>query len=267
MPNAGGEFSIMTRKPFVAGNWKMNMTVADARHLVSEMVPGLQSKSGVDKVICPPYTALLAVSSLLEGTEIGLGAQNMYWETAGAYTGEISANMVAEFCDYIILGHSERRGFFGESDQDVNRKVQAAFSHGLIPIVCIGETLEEYESGRTYEVVFRQTKMGLEGIQFDGGDGDGSNLVIAYEPILCIGTGRAATPTDANSVIADVIRPALGELFGDNMAQKIRVLYGGSVDGENAGDFFSQSEVDGALVGGASLKVTDFIQITNAAVP
>jgi triosephosphate isomerase len=125
----------------VAGNWKMHLTVADARHLVSEMVPGLQSKSGVDKVICPPHTALLAVSSLLEGTDIGLGAQNMYWETAGAYTGEISPTMVAEYCDYIILGHSERRAFFSETDQDVNRKVQAALSHGLIPIVCIGETL------------------------------------------------------------------------------------------------------------------------------
>jgi triosephosphate isomerase len=256
----------MTRKPLVAGNWKMNMTVADARHLVSEMVPGLQSKTGVDKVICPPHTALLAVSSLLEGTDISLGAQNMFWETSGAYTGEISPAMVAEYCEYVILGHSERRAFFSESDQDVNRKIQAALTHGLIPIVCIGETLEEYEADRTYEVVFRQTKMGLEGLQFEGGDSDGSNLVIAYEPIWCIGTGRAATPADANNVIGEVIRPALGELFGDNMAQKIRVLYGGSVNGENAKDFFSQSEVDGALVGGASLKVTDYIQITNAAV-
>ncbi len=256
----------MTRKPLVAGNWKMNMTVADARHLVSEMVPGLQSKTGVDKVICPPHTALLAVSSLLEGTDISLGAQNMFWETSGAYTGEISPAMVAEYCEYVILGHSERRAFFSESDQDVNRKIQAALTHGLIPIVCIGETLEEYEADRTYEVVFRQTKMGLEGLQFEGGDSDGNNLVIAYEPIWCIGTGRAATPADANNVIGEVIRPALGELFGDNMAQKIRVLYGGSVNGENAKDFFSQSEVDGALVGGASLKVTDYIQITNAAV-
>ena len=256
----------MMRKPLVAGNWKMHMTVADARHLVSEMVPGLQSKSGVDKVVCPPHTALLAVSSLLEGTDIALGAQNMYWETSGAYTGEISPNMVAEFCEYVILGHSERRAFFGETDKDVNRKVQAAFAHGLTPIFCIGETLEEYEADRTYEVVFRQVKMGLEAIQFDSGDGDGSNLVVAYEPVWAIGTGRAATPTDANKVIAEVIRPALGELFGEGMAQKIRILYGGSVNGENAKDFFSQSEIDGALVGGASLKVADYIQITLAAV-
>jgi triosephosphate isomerase len=259
----------MIRKPFVAGNWKMNMTVADARHLVSEMVPGLQSKSGVEKVICPPHSALVAVSSLLEGTDIGLGAQNMYWETAGAYTGEISPKMVAEFCDYVILGHSERRTYFGETDKDVNRKVEAALAHGLIPIVCIGETLEEYEADRTYEVVFRQAKMGLEGLQFseEDEDGDGSNLVVAYEPIWAIGTGRAATPTDANNVLAEVIRPALGELFGESMAQKIRVLYGGSVNGENAQDFFAQPEIDGALVGGASLKVTDYIQITGAAVP
>lgn len=257
----------MIRKPLIAGNWKMHMTVADARHLVSEMVPGLQSKSGVDKVVCPPHTALLAVSSLLEGTDIALGAQNMYWETAGAFTGEISPNMVAEFCEYVILGHSERRTFFGETDKDVNRKVQAAFAYGLTPIFCIGETLEEYEADRTYEVVFRQVKMGLEAIQFDNsGDGDGSNLVVAYEPIWAIGTGRAATPTDANQVIAEVIRPALGELFGEGMAQRIRVLYGGSVNGENAQSFFSQSEIDGALVGGASLKVADFIQITLAAV-
>ena len=244
----------------------MNMTVADARHLVSEMVPGMQSKQGVDKVICPPYTTLLAVSSLLEGTDIDLGAQNMYWETAGAYTGEISPTMVAEYCKYVILGHSERRAFFNETDQNVNRKVQAAFAHGLIPIVCVGETLEDYEADRTYEVVFRQVKMGLDGIEFDGGETEGTNLVIAYEPVWAIGTGRASTPTNANEVIAEVVRPALAELFGANMAQKIRVLYGGSVKGENAEEFFVQSEIDGALVGGASLKVTDFIQITLAAV-
>ncbi|UCD98862.1 MAG: triose-phosphate isomerase [Chloroflexota bacterium] len=256
----------MNRKPLVAGNWKMNMTVADARHLVSQMVPGLQSKSGVDKVICPPHTALLAVSSLLEGTDISLGAQNLFWEPSGAFTGEISPAMVAEFCDYVILGHSERRAYFGETDKDVNRKVQAAFAHDLTPIVCIGETLEEYEADRTYDVVFRQAKLGLDGIQFAGQESDGSNLVIAYEPIWCIGTGRAATPTDANEVIANVIRPALGELFGNEIAQRIRVLYGGSVTGDNARDFFQQPEIDGALVGGASLKVADYTQITLAAV-
>ena len=255
----------MTRIPLVAGNWKMHMSVADARHLVSEMVPGLQSKIGVDKVICPPFTALLAVASLLEGSDIHLGAQNMYWEAAGAYTGEVSPKMISEFCEYVILGHSERRAYFNETDQDVNRKVQAAFDHGLTPIMCVGETLEDYESNRTYDVVFRQVNLGLNGIEFELGESNVPNLVIAYEPIWAIGTGRAATPQDANQVIAEVVRSALAELYGDNIAQKIRVLYGGSVNGENAKDFFVQSEIDGALVGGASLKATEFIQITNAA--
>lgn len=255
----------MTRIPLVAGNWKMHMSVADARHLVSEMVPGLQSKIGVDKVVCPPYTALLAVASLLEGSDIHLGAQNMYWEAAGAYTGEVSPKMISEFCEYVILGHSERRAYFNETDQDVNRKVQAAFDHGLTPIMCVGETLEDYESNRTFDVVFRQVNLGLSGIEFELGESKFPNLVIAYEPIWAIGTGRAATPQDANRVIAEVVRTALAELYGDNIAQKIRVLYGGSVNGENAKDFFGQSEIDGALVGGASLKATEFIQITNAA--
>lgn len=257
----------MMRIPLVAGNWKMHMSVADARHLVSEMVPGLQSNIGVDKVICPPHTALLAVASLLEGTDIHLGAQNMYWEAAGAYTGEVSPAMVSEFCEFIILGHSERRAYFNETDQDVNRKVQAAFDHGLTPIMCVGETLEDYEANRTYDVVFRQVNMGLEGIEFDQNDSNVPNLVIAYEPVWAIGTGRAATPQDANQVIAEVIRSALVELFGENLAQKIRVLYGGSVNGENAKEFFVQSDIDGALVGGASLKVTEFIQIALAAAP
>jgi len=243
------------------------MSVADARHLVSEMVPGLQSNIGVDKVICPPHTALLAVASLLEGTDIHLGAQNMYWEAAGAYTGEVSPAMVSEFCEFIILGHSERRAYFNETDQDVNRKVQAAFDHGLTPIMCVGETLEDYEANRTYDVVFRQVNMGLEGIEFDQSDSNVPNLVIAYEPVWAIGTGRAATPQDANQVIAEVIRSALVELFGENLAQKIRVLYGGSVNGDNAKEFFVQSDIDGALVGGASLKVTEFIQIALAAAP
>ena len=257
----------MMRIPLVAGNWKMHMSVADARHLVSEMVPGLQSNIGVDKVICPPHTALLAVASLLEGTDIHLGAQNMYWEAAGAYTGEVSPAMISEFCEFVILGHSERRAYFNETDQDVNRKVQAAFDHGLTPIMCVGETLEDYEANRTYDVVFRQVNMGLEGIEFDQSDSNVPNLVIAYEPIWAIGTGRAATPQDANQVIAEVIRSALVELFGENLAQKIRVLCGGSVNGENAKEFFVQSDIDGALVGGASLKVTEFIQIALAAAP
>ncbi|MGE5225203.1 MAG: triose-phosphate isomerase [Omnitrophica WOR_2 bacterium] len=251
------------RKPFVAGNWKMFKTVAEARHLVSELVPGLQSISGVEKVLCPPFTDLLAVSALLEGTDIGLGAQNMYWETSGAFTGEISPLMVVEFCHYVILGHSERRTLFNETDATVNRKVQSALIHGLVPIVCVGETLSEYEAGQTSEVVFRQLKLGLSGIELT----DGSSLVVAYEPVWAIGTGKAATAEGANSVVADVIRTALKDLFGEQVAQAIRVLYGGSVKSDNAAEFFSQPEIDGALVGGASLKAGEFIAITQAAAP
>lgn len=249
------------RKPFVAGNWKMFKTVAEARHLVSELVPGLQSLGGVEKVICPPFTDLLAVHALLEGTDIGLGAQNMHWEDSGAFTGEISPAMVAELCKYVILGHSERRTYFGETDATVNRKVKAALAHSLLPIVCVGETLAEYEAGRTGEVVFRQVKLGLAGIELV----DGGSLVVAYEPVWAIGTGKAATATGANSVIGEMIRPALLDLFGERLSQEIRVLYGGSVKAENAAEFFAQPEIDGALVGGACLKAGEFTNIIKAA--
>ncbi len=249
------------RKPFVAGNWKMFKTVAEARHLVSELVPGLQTLSGVEKVICPPFTNLLAVHALLEGTDIGLGAQNMYWEDSGAFTGEISPAMVAELCKYVILGHSERRTYFGETDATVNRKVKAALAHSLIPIVCVGETLAEYESGRTGEVVFRQVKLGLAGIELV----DGASLVIAYEPVWAIGTGKAATASGANSVIGEMVRPAMVDLFGERLSQEVRVLYGGSVKADNAAEFFAQSEIDGALVGGACLKAGEFTNIIKAA--
>ena len=243
----------------------MFKTVAEARHLVSELVPGLQAVKGVEKVLCPPFTALLAVRALLEGTDIGVGAQNMFWELSGAYTGEISAPMIAELCHYVILGHSERRKYFGETDQSVNRKVQTALAHNLIPIVCVGETLEENEAGRTAEVVSRQVHDGFVGI---GGLFDPSSagaVVIAYEPVWAIGTGRAATSAGAAAVVRDVIRPALADLFGEGFAQAVRVLYGGSVTGSNAAEFFSETDIDGALVGGASLKVADFTAIVQAA--
>jgi triosephosphate isomerase len=249
------------RKPCVAGNWKMFKTVAEARHLVSELVPGLQSISGVEKVLCPPFTCLLAVNALLEGTDIGLGAQNMHWEDSGAYTGEVSPVMLAELCKYVILGHSERRAYFGETDAMVNRKVKPALAHRLVPIVCVGETLAEYEAARTGEVVFRQVKLGLAGVDLM----DGSSLIIAYEPVWAIGTGKAATASGANSVVKDIIRPALADLFGDALSQEIRVLYGGSVKAENAAEYFAQSDIDGALVGGASLKAGEFTNITKAA--
>lgn len=253
----------MARTPLVAGNWKMFKTVADARHLVSELVPGLQAVAGVDKVICPPFTALLAVAALLEGTPIGLGAQNMHWEAQGAFTGEIAPTMLAELCRFVILGHSERRTYFGETDETVNRKVHAALAHGLTPIVCVGETLAENDAGRTGEVVERQVREGLAGLSLT----DGSALVVAYEPVWAIGTGKAATAGDANHVHAAIVRPALAGLLGENVAQSIRILYGGSVKGSNAAEYFGMSDIDGALVGGASLKAADFIAIAQAAAP
>jgi triosephosphate isomerase (TIM) len=259
-------FEETMRKPFVAGNWKMNLTVAESRHLVSEMVPGLQSIEDVDKVICPPFTSLLAVSALLEGTDIGLGAQNLYWENSGAFTGEISPGMVSELCQFVILGHSERRTYFNESDSTVNKKVHAALLHGVTPIFCVGETLEEYEASQTEEVVFRQIRMGLAGLDLRPGDNQTSPLVIAYEPVWAIGTGRAATAKDADDIIEKVIRAALVDGFGDSIALSTRVLYGGSVTSENAREFFSKEQIDGALVGGASLKAAEFVKIARAAV-
>jgi triosephosphate isomerase len=254
------------RTPFVAGNWKMYETVAEARHLVSELVPGLEPVQGVEKVICPPFTALLAVRALLEGTRIGLGAQNMHWESSGAFTGEVAPSMVAELCQYVILGHSERRAYFGETDEIVNRKVQSALAHSLTPIVCVGETLSENEAGRTAEMVSRQMREGLSRLGLaEGNDLDTSPIVIAYEPVWAIGTGRAATAEGANAVVAEVIRPALVELFGEWTAQATRVLYGGSVKASNAAEFFQMPEIDGALVGGASLKAAEFIPIVQAA--
>ena len=252
------------RQPLIAGNWKMFRTVAETRHLVSELVPGLQAIKDVVKVICPPFTALLAAKALLEGTEIMLGAQNVHWETSGAYTGEVSPPMIAELCQFVIIGHSERRTYFGETDESVNLKVRAALDHGLTPIVCVGETLDENEAGRTAEVVSRQVRDGLAGVSLESIH-DGTSLVIAYEPVWAIGTGKAATAPGANAVIADIIRPMLAERLAVSAALAIRVLYGGSVKGENAADFFSHPDIDGALVGGASLKAIEFTQIVKAA--
>jgi len=253
------------RKPFVAGNWKMFKTAEEARYLVSELVPGLQAIDGVDKVLCPPFTSLLAVAALLEGTEIGLGAQNMHWENSGAFTGEISPAMVAEFCHYVIIGHSERRAYFGETDEIVNRKVKSALAHGLTPIVCVGETLAEYESGQTAAVVTRQLRQGLAGLGVAFEPGSAAAFVVASEPVWAIGTGKPSTASGAAAVVREMIRPTLADLFGDSTAQLVRVLYGGSVNGKNAAEYFGESEIDGALVGGASLKLADFTQIIQAA--
>jgi triosephosphate isomerase (TIM) len=249
------------RTPFVAGNWKMNKTVAEARALVAEMAPVLRSVKGVEKVLCPPFISLVAVAALLEGTDIGLGAQNIHWEPKGAFTGEVSPEMVAEFCKYVIIGHSERRTFFGETDETVNKKTLAAWTSGLTAIVCVGETLAEYEAGRTAEVVSRQILSGLKGLEAEYAP----KVVVAYEPVWAIGTGRASTGENANLVIRDHIRKPLADMYGMETAQAMRVLYGGSVTAANASEFFGQPDIDGALVGGASLKADEFVRITRAA--
>jgi triosephosphate isomerase (TIM) len=249
------------RTPFVAGNWKMNKTIAEARTLVSEMSPALREVQGVEKVLCPPFMALFPVAALLQGTDIGLGAQDIHWESKGAFTGAVAPGMVAEFCGYVIIGHSERRTYFGETDETVNKKVIAGWNANLIPIVCVGETLAEYESGRTADVVARQVREGLKSLDPDCA----ADIVVAYEPVWAIGTGRASTGESANAVIRDFIRKPLAEMYGEESAQGVRVLYGGSVTATNADEFFSQPGIDGALVGGASLKVDEFLAIVRAA--
>jgi len=249
------------RTPLVAANWKMNKTVEEARSLVYAMSARLREIQGVEKVLCPPFLSLLAVHAQLEGSDLGLGAQNMYWEEKGAYTGEVSPLMVKELCQYVILGHSERRAYFGETDETVNKKIRAAQKFDITPIFCVGETLEQYESKQTAQVVDRQMRLGLAGID----QAFASRVIVAYEPVWAIGTGKASSSENANEVVGKVIRGALSAMFGGEAAQAIRVLYGGSVTGANGAEFFGQSEIDGALVGGASLKPDDFIAITQAA--
>jgi triosephosphate isomerase len=249
------------RKIFVAGNWKMNKTIAEAKALVKEMLPELENFPNVDKAVAPSYLAVPAVAELCEGTDLLVGAQNLFWEDSGAFTGEVAPPMVAEICDFVIVGHSERRKFFGETDQTVNRRLKTGLAAGLHVIVCIGETLEENEAGQTEAVVTRQLKDGLADITAE----EAANITIAYEPVWAIGTGRAATPEDANNVHKNVIRPLLIEQFGEKRAQAMRIQYGGSIKPSNAAELLSMSDIDGGLVGGASLKAESFIGIIKAA--
>ena len=249
------------RKIFVAGNWKMNKTIAEAQELVKALLPGLEKFDDVDAAVCPSYLAVPAVAELCSGTPLKVGAQNLYWEESGAYTGEVSPEMVAEVCDYVIVGHSERRKYFGETDESVNRRIKAALEVGLKVIVCVGETLEENESGKTEEVVKRQITKGLADISAE----EAAKMTVAYEPVWAIGTGKAATPEDANHVHKDVIQPLLKELFGEDRAESMRIQYGGSIKPDNAAELFSMSDIDGGLVGGASLKAESFLKILEAA--
>ncbi|MBU0495808.1 MAG: triose-phosphate isomerase [Chloroflexi bacterium] len=244
------------RIPIIAGNWKMNTNVDEAIRLVESMLDGLEAVPGVERVLCPPFVSLTYVSDLLVETSIRLGAQNMYPADKGAYTGEISPGMLKGLCQYVILGHSERRQYFGETDEFVNRKVHTALTHDLVPIICIGETLAENEAGQTAAVVTRQARGVLAGLNGD----QVSRVVMAYEPIWAIGTGRPATGEGANQVIG-LIREVAAGLAGPGPAQALRIQYGGSVTGDNAAEFMGQPEIDGALVGGASLKADQFVRI------
>jgi triosephosphate isomerase len=239
----------------------MNKTVDEAIDLARELVAQIHAYPAVERVLCPPFVALSAVRPVLAGTGIGLGAQNMYWEKAGAYTGEVSPTMLAGLVEYVIIGHSERRQYFGETDETVNKKVKAALAAGLTPIICVGENLAENERGETAPVVGRQTRAAYGGLTAD----DAAKTIIAYEPVWAIGTGKAATPAGANAVIGLHIRGALAELFSSQVADSLRVQYGGSVTAANAADLMVQPDIDGALVGGASLKPAEFGAIVSVA--
>jgi triosephosphate isomerase len=245
------------RVPLIAANWKMYKTVQEAVFYVKELRGLVKDASTVKVVVAPPFTALHAAAEAARNSPVGLAAQDMYWEKEGAFTGEISARMIAEAgAEYVIVGHSERRRLFHETDETVNRKALAALAAELVPIVCIGETLEEREAGRTLAVLDRQIKQG-----FDGVTGDKvASLVIAYEPVWAIGTGRNATPEQAGEAHAH-IRSRLRQWFGGDAAARCRVIYGGSVKPDNIGDLIAQADVDGALVGGASLDVRGFYEI------
>ncbi|MEE9247251.1 MAG: triose-phosphate isomerase [Dehalococcoidia bacterium] len=246
------------RVSLIAGNWKMNTTVAEARGLAQALVTSLNRVAGVEVVLCPPSISLTTVREVIRGSSLKLGAQNMHPQEKGAFTGELSHLMLRGVCDYVLLGHSERRHIFGEEDDFINKKVHAALAAGLRPILCVGETLEERESGATRDVLVRQVTRGLEGITEPG------LLVIAYEPVWAIGTGRAATAKDANEATS-LVRGTLSELLGPDPAQDIRILYGGSVTPKNIREFMAQPHIDGALVGGASLKAADFTSIVRCA--
>ncbi len=248
------------RRRIIAGNWKMYKTVDEAVALIEDLTGLVKDVGDVEIVVCPPFTALGAAREALRGSNIALAAQNMHWEDEGAFTGEISPLMLRNLgCTYVILGHSERRTYFGETDEGVNKKVKSALLSGLLPIICVGETLKEREEGKTEDVVTRQTKAALADISTNGAE----RIVIAYEPVWAIGTGRTASADEANRVIR-IIRSAVAEVFNSGIANEVRIQYGGSVKPNNVAEFFNQSDVDGALVGGASLDASSFAAIVKA---
>lgn len=248
------------RTPIIAGNWKMFKTVEQSVSFIEE-VKGKAEVEGVESVICAPFTSLPALVEAVKGTSLKVGAQNMHWEDSGAYTGEISGEMLQALgVDYVIIGHSERRAYFAETDETVNKKVHAAFKYGITPIVCVGENLEEREAGKTKDVCKVQTEAALEGLSSE----QVAKVVIAYEPIWAIGTGKSSTAEDANDVI-NYIRELVSDKYGREAADKIRIQYGGSVKPNNIREFMGQADIDGALVGGASLEPASYIELVKGA--
>ncbi|MDA1215922.1 MAG: triose-phosphate isomerase [Chloroflexi bacterium] len=244
--------------PFIAGNWKMNTTVDEAVALVRDMRGPLEALNGITCVVCPPFVSLAAVAGELSRSAIGVAAQNMHPEAKGAFTGEVSPAMLEGLCHYVILGHSERRQLFGEDDAFINRKVQAALGNGLVPILCVGETLEEREAGKAQNVVTRQVREGLAGV-----DATLGGLVLAYEPVWAIGTGKAADGATAQEIMG-LMRSLLRDIAGDATGEATPLLYGGSVTPDNVAEFAGQLDIDGALVGGASLRADLFVEIARA---
>ena len=240
--------------PIVAGNWKMNTTIHEATRLAVQVRDGYDAVAGPEVVVCPPFVSLMAVRDALQGSTIKVGAQNMHSETSGSFTGEVAASMLQGVCDYVILGHSERRRIFGETDESVNSKVKAAFAHGLRPILCVGETLEQREAGRAGSVVAQQIRGALAGVV------DITGLLVAYEPVWAIGTGMAATPEIAAEIMGGTVQASLTALYGEPAAN-VPLLYGGSVNPENVAGFAAQGCIHGALVGGASLQAGQFLEI------
>jgi triosephosphate isomerase len=248
----------MSRTPLIAGNWKMNTTIEEAINLIKTMQPELNKICGVEKVLCPPFVSLVAARAIVKGSTVKLGAQDVFYEEKGAFTGEISPLMLAGLCDFVIIGHSERRQYFGETNEIIDKKIRAAIKSGLRPVFCIGETLEENEAGQTREVLGRQLMASSDRFYYLSG------CVIAYEPVWAIGTGKAATGDDANKTIG-FIRQFISRLHGNGIANTVRILYGGSVTSANIAEFIRKSDIDGALVGGASLRADEFISIVKQA--
>ena len=249
------------RRKVIAGNWKMNLNLHQSQKLVSEILNGLGRDNKAEVIVCPPFTSLNEVSTLLKGTQVKLGAQNMYFEESGAYTGEVSADMLKSVgCEYVILGHSERRVIFNEPDDLINKKMKTAIAKELKPIFCVGELLEERESGKTMDVVSRQVEKGLDGVSTE----QMKNIIIAYEPVWAIGTGKTASPQQAQEVHL-FIRELVAKKFSVTIAENLIIQYGGSVKPDNSGELLSQKDIDGALVGGACLKADSFLSIIASA--